>query len=128
MATRAILVDTSLLIEYFRAKNKENTQLLKLSTDYSFAISTITVFEFLSGFKTKGEVITEYLLKSFRIVPFDYACAESAAEIFQHLKSKNRLIPPSDIFIAASAITCGLELATLNLKHFKGIKNLALIV
>jgi tRNA(fMet)-specific endonuclease VapC len=48
MANELICLDTSVLIDYFRKTNKENSFLFELTKRYSrFAVSAITEFEIL---------------------------------------------------------------------------------
>lgn len=51
MAQELILLDTSVLIEYFRKEDKRNSYFYKLtvSTKMAFAISVISEFEILIG-------------------------------------------------------------------------------
>jgi predicted nucleic acid-binding protein len=50
MADKIILVDTSILIDYYRKTNKENSVWIALVRQgYSFAISAITKYEIYSG-------------------------------------------------------------------------------
>ena len=50
MESGRILIDTSIIIDYYRKKNIENTMFYKLAGKYDFCISIITEFEFLIGF------------------------------------------------------------------------------
>ena len=45
METKTVLLDSSIIIEYFRKKNKSKSILYKLSDKYHFCMTTITVFE-----------------------------------------------------------------------------------
>ena len=126
MGNPTILIDTSILIEYFRKKKKEKTILYNLSSKYNFAISTITEFEFLVGFGDKDLDFAGKLLAKFSILPFNSECVKVAREIYKDLRSKNKLILPPDIFIAATAIHHDLQLITLNVKHFRRISTLKL--
>lgn len=45
MATKTALLDSTILIDYFRKKNKSKSTLYKLSANYNYCISSITVFE-----------------------------------------------------------------------------------
>ena len=51
MEHNLICLDTSILIDFFRSKEKEKTTFYKLSENYDFAISIITRYEFALGFK-----------------------------------------------------------------------------
>lgn len=128
MENSVILLDTSILIDYFRKEKKDKTILYNLSQDYNFSISSITEFEFLSGFKDKDLEFARELLKDIVVVPFDSGCAKIASDIYKDLKANNLLIDPPDIFIAATALYKNLPLATLNVKHFQRISNLNIII
>jgi predicted nucleic acid-binding protein len=43
------------------------------------------------------------------------------------LRSSNELLPPPDLFIAATAMVHKLPLATLNIKHFERVSGLVLL-
>lgn|SRR3990167_537517 len=124
MESPSILIDTSVLIDYFRKKNKENSLLYKISLKHSLAVSTITEFEFFVGLSEKHLEFTSRLFETFLVLPFDSKCAKIASGIYKELKSKNKLISPSDIFIAATAMSHDLRLVTFNSKHFERIHNL----
>jgi predicted nucleic acid-binding protein len=49
LENRRILIDTSVLIEYFRKKRKDLTLLYKLSIDYKLYTSSICYFEYKLG-------------------------------------------------------------------------------
>ena len=108
------MIDTSILIDYFRKRDKEKALLYSLSFTYRFAISTVTAFEFFAGLSEIHLEFTNKLFANFLILPFDSTCAQTASEIYKNLKSKNQLISPPDIFIAATAISHNLSLVTLN--------------
>lgn len=126
MGRERILIDTSILIDYFRKTQKEKTLFYKLSIDYDFAISSITEFEFRIGATTTNRAFLELLLSMISVLEFDSECVEKAVEIYRDLKSANQLIPLPDIFIAGTAIGKNIQLATLNRKHFERINGLKL--
>jgi tRNA(fMet)-specific endonuclease VapC len=127
MEGQTLLVDTSILIDYFRKKRKERTFLYTLSLNNSLAVSTVTEFELIVGLKDEHAVFAAELFERFTIFPVDSACVRTAAAVYRSLKAKNRLIPVPDIFIAATAITNGISLATLNTRHFQEIEGLLLL-
>ncbi|MFZ4412871.1 MAG: type II toxin-antitoxin system VapC family toxin [Bacteroidales bacterium] len=123
-----ILLDTSVLIDLFRTKDKSKTFFYKLSTDYSdFAISSITHYEILLGSNSLQDKFWDTFFNSLTIIPFDVSCSFEAVKIYKSLKSKNNLIDIADITIAATAFAKKIKLATLNIKHFERINNLELI-
>ncbi|NIM11069.1 MAG: PIN domain-containing protein [Candidatus Aminicenantes bacterium] len=49
MAVGNLLIDTSIIIDHLRKKNKNKSQLYNLVGKYTLFISTITVFELYTG-------------------------------------------------------------------------------
>lgn len=122
-----VMLDTSIFIEYLRASNKTRTALYKLA-DTPLSLSSVTYYELLMGATNDLKKRDVYLLtQQLTILPFNDAVAEKASEIFHALKQENKLIEFRDIFIAATAITHKTPLKTLNVKHFKRIKELILV-
>jgi len=122
------MLDSAILIEHFRARNKENTCYTRAVRDYDTRlISVVTKLEILRGSRAE---ITEYwnaVFATMEIVPFTDDMVAKAHDIILELKRKNQLIEMEDIMIAATAISRGLPLATLNRKHFERIEGLVLV-
>ncbi|MEM7538573.1 MAG: type II toxin-antitoxin system VapC family toxin [Chloroflexota bacterium] len=121
-----ILVDTSILIEHLRKKRKDQTTFFKATNQYECYISSVTEFEFAVGTTEQNRVFVKQLLAQLPVLPFDSVCAQTAAEIYQTLKSKNQLISVPDIFIVATALAHDIPLQTLNVKHFARVEQLQL--
>ena len=127
MANRKILVDTSIIIDFLRKKKKEDSFLWEIKETNACSMSSVTLFEVLSGAKTERHFEDiKKLTKWIESIYFDDKIAEIAASIFQNLKSRNKIIEYRDIFIAATAMSHNFCLATLNINHFKRIENLVL--
>lgn len=128
MATERILVDSSLIIDYFRKKNKEKTPLWHLfQSDCPLFISTLTVYELLCGAQTPVlKKDTENLVELFTVLDFGKEDATKAASLYKELKQKNLLVGTIDILLAAAAITNSLLFATLNQEHFNRIQEVNL--
>ena len=128
MATQTILLDSSIIIDYFRKRTKSKSILYKLSAGYRFCMSTITVFEIKIGLKTERQWKDyDILTNNIQILPIDDDCVNEAVKIYTDLKQQNNLIELADLLIGASAISNSLPLLTLNTKHFKNISNLELL-
>ena len=129
METRRVLVDTSILIDYFRKKNKEKTYLWTLTnSDSKLCISVLTEFEFFCGCSNgqrKNEA--KELLSFFSKIVFTSNHCIRASEIYIELRLKNQLIDIIDILIAGVASFENIPLATLNQKHFSRINDLVII-
>lgn len=119
-----ILIDTSLLIEHLRIKNKSNSRYALLLEKYNPVVSFIVVTELYSGKSAQKEIhrkeIDNILIGTEMELP-DVELAGWAGDI----RSKFDL-SVSDAFIAASAIKLNLPLATLDKRDFSRIKGLKL--
>lgn len=128
MDSKTVVADSGIFIEYLRSKNKQKTALHLLSSDNEIQISVVTLYELLMGAtnerkRTDIQILTEDLL----ILPFDKAVAKKAAEIYHHLRQKNKMIEFRDIFIAATCIFYDLPIKTLNKKHFERIPKIRFV-
>ncbi len=122
------MIDTSLLIDYFRKTDKSKTRLVQLSEKFDqLAISTITEFEIYTGATEVQITFWDAFLSEISIVPLDSTAARVAVEIQRDLKKLRKSIDKADLFIAATAVANGLMLDTLNRKHFNDIKRLTLL-
>ncbi len=123
-----ILVDTSILIDFFRKTDKSKTVLLALVREgYKINISAITEYEIYSGAKNGQLDFWETLLQKMEVLPFDKTVAKIAVDINNHLKEKRQQIAIPDLFIAATAIAHNMHFATLNRKHFDRIDSLNIV-
>jgi tRNA(fMet)-specific endonuclease VapC len=128
MADKKIMLDSSILIEYFRKTDKSKSILVKHSMAYDkLYISTITEFEIINGATPAQLDFWNNMLTGFTILDFDSKTAKQAAVVVQQLKQKRKSIDKPDLFIAATAISHGLILDTLNKKHFEFINDLDLL-
>ena len=125
MADKKLMIDTSILIDYFRKSNKANSRLIAHFKHYNqLYISSITEFEVYNGATEVHKQFWEGMLLRLTILDFDGKAARQAAEIVGQLKTKRKTIDKPDLFIAATAVVHGLAFDTLNLKHFIHIDNL----
>jgi len=128
MANQKLMVDTSLLIDYFRKTDKNNARLVTHFKNYGHLyISSITEFEVLNGAKQVHLDFWEGMLPRFTVLDFDSKAARQAAAITEQLKLKRKTIDKPDLFIAATAVAHGLHFDTLNTKHFTHIDKLILL-
>lgn len=128
MERSVVLLDTGILIEFFRKKEKEKSILYQLSLDsYEFRVSTITQYEILLGANESQIEFWNSFFERIQSLSFDKNSAIAASEIYKQLKAKNELIDMADILIGAIAMSNHISLATLNRKHFSRIKGLELL-
>ncbi|NUM77912.1 type II toxin-antitoxin system VapC family toxin [candidate division KSB1 bacterium] len=128
MAAETILIDTSILIDFFRQREKSESVLMQLSDQNRLCISAITAFEVRIGIRTQVQQSDyDLLAQNIEILPIDDSCIDAAVVIYKSLRPQNALIELADLLIGATAVSNSLPLATLNRKHFERIGNLTLI-
>lgn len=128
MANRRVLVDTSVVIDFLRKSHKEKAWLWHLKATSRCYMSSITLFELLSGAKTEQHFDDIAKLRKWIISLFlDDEISETAAMMFRELKTRNQPIEYRDIFIAATAQIHHCQVATLNVEHFERIQGLDLL-
>ena len=128
MEEQIICLDSTILIDYFRQKDKTKSTFFELLKKYKlFAVSAVTEYEVLIGSNTEQDLFWNSLFERITVLPFDKETNKTAVKIFRQLKSKNKLIAIPDILIGATALAHKIPLATLNKKHFERIEGLNII-
>lgn len=94
---------------------------------YSFNVSSITEYEIYKGATHEQFDFWNIFLREIKVLPFDKAASQIAADIYKELKRKRNLIDTADLFIASTAVANNLPIATLNRKHFERIDGLKVI-
>ena len=128
----AVLVDTDVLIDLERGNDTARIE-KQLGND-DRAISVITVSELLHGVRratgatrTKRHAFVEHLLGELRALAITDPVARVHAEIWADLTARGEPIGSHDLWIAATAIAHGLQLATGNTRHFARVPGLQLL-
>lgn len=123
---KKLLLDTSVIIDFLRRKDKSESLFYKLSKE-ELHISIISHTELFAGKSIwEKQEAYEILLEVFKgvtIIPLIEDISEKAGYIRAYNQS-NSLI---DSIIAATALHHKLDLATLNMKDFEKIKSLSLL-
>lgn len=125
-----ILVDTNILIDYFRQKDKRLTIFHKTfnsNGNLSAAICLTTVSELWSGDSMgdkNNQALTEQFLSSISIVKNNMKTAKITGEL---IREKKDGISFPDAEIAACAIYNNLPLLTINKRDFQKIKGVRLL-
>lgn len=128
MADKIILVDTSILIDFYRKTDKANSAWIALIRQgYEFSISAITKYEIYSGATQNQLAFWDNVLQAITVIPFDEAAVNTAVDINTRLKQKRKQIDLADLFIAATAVSHKLSFTTLNRKHFDRIDELTIV-
>ena len=128
MENKVVILDTSVLIDYFRKKDKEKTFFVHLTNKFlESCISSIAEFEIYVGATSTQLAFWKSILQEMNVLPFDSKAAHEAVSILHQHKQKRKTIDKADLFIAAISLANSLPIATLNRKHFEHIDGLTLI-
>ncbi len=96
------IIDTSVVIEFYRKKVKARSFFYQLSFTYTeFGISVVTHYEVLIGGKN---LFFENLFNDFLISPYSVAMNESVIFIKNELRKKRKTIEFEDLIIASTAL------------------------
>lgn len=126
MESSGMVVDTSIFIEFLRAKDKTKTALFLIPDDEQIFISSVTYYELLMGASTEDKITDiKILTEDIPVLPFNEEVAEKSAVIYHQLRKLNKMIEFRDIFIAATCLVNNLPVKTLNKKHFERIQELS---
>jgi len=125
---KKVILDTSVIIDHVRGKDKTLIKLLQLQQEkkVEILVPVLVIFEFYSGLSLKNKEIfnkTEELFSRFKIVELSPEVAKLAAEI-NRKKKLYKKIGAVDILIAAMAKYYSATLATKNTKDFQLIPGL----
>ena len=100
MASEVICLDTSVLIDFYRKKNKARSLLYELTGTYhQFAVSAVTAYEIYVGSSDEQQVYWERFFKTISVLPFDHATSKTAVKVFTQLKQDRRQLDIPDLFI-----------------------------
>ncbi|MGC1183714.1 MAG: type II toxin-antitoxin system VapC family toxin [Candidatus Dormiibacterota bacterium] len=114
-----ILVDSDVLISHLRGVGAARDWLLNARRDRGrLAASVVSVVEVGGGMHSGERAEVTRLLASLQIWPVDERVAWSAAELMRAHRAAHSGIGLGDYLVAATALVGGMELATLNVRHF----------
>lgn len=125
------LIDTDWLIDYLRGR-RNALELIDSLGPYRPAISIVTFAEVYEGIyfgsdPTYFEMSFLRYLDVADVIGITEDVARQWALLKGSLRQTGRLIPPQDLFIAATALHHDLVLVTRNLRHFERIPDLRIL-
>ena len=114
-----------------RGKDRDVFNRIISLTPANFKISAIVLAELWFGVehsnvKEANATILEIFLNDFEIAPFDANCAKAYSKIREDLSSKEKLIGPNDMLIAATAIANDAILISNNIREYARVPSLKL--
>ena len=113
-----ILVDSDVLIAHLRGLDSARDWLIDARTHGPLAISVVSIAELVGGMRSIERREVWRLLASFRAEPATEIIARRAGEMMRGYRRSHTGIGLGDYLIAATADVKGLQLATLNVRHF----------
>ena len=126
-----LAVDTNVLIRILDRDHTPPKEFLKYD---ELLISPIVIGEYQAdlALSQRGQRMLDKLLaylrkSSVRVVPVTERTAEMYAKVYQALRAQGRPIPQNDMWIAASALEHGADIATHD-EHFKLVPMLTVIL
>jgi predicted nucleic acid-binding protein len=119
-----ILLDTDVLVWALRGSENARTWIRESREAGPLLTSVVTVAELTGGMRSAERHQVWNLLAALRAQPVTEVIARRAGEFRREWRSSHASIGTSDYLIAATADVLGVELATLNVKHFPMFENL----
>lgn len=113
------LIDSDVLVDFFKKKDPAVGLITKLSRTENIAASILSVTELRAGWSRKeAEFFLPRFAKLFTIENITLKIAELAGKFRREYKTKGRSLPTIDTLIAATAIINNHILVTKNKRHF----------
>jgi predicted nucleic acid-binding protein len=121
-----ILVDSDVLIEHLRGKTAARDWLVNARrTSGPLAVSVVSLTEVAGGMRSTELREVMRLLGSMQRFEVTEQVAWRAATLMNEYRRSHSGIGLGDYLIAATALAEGLELATLNIRHYPMFPELA---
>lgn len=120
--TKSILLDTDVLVDFFRGHVKAVAFIN--DTSDRIILSAIVVAELFAGVKGSAEQVTlEEFVSLFHVVPLNAEIAK-AGGLYKSKFGKSHGVGLADAILAATVEAENAELKTLNTKHYPMLKGL----
>ena len=120
---RAFLLDTDVLVDFFRGQEQAVAFLRAQSS--RILLSSIVVAELYAGVKGEAEqAALDRFVSLFRVVPVSAQIAK-AAGLYKRDYGRSHGVGLADAVLAATVEAEDAELKTLNIKHYPMIKGLS---
>lgn len=110
-------------------------EIITVAGDQDAAISAIGLTELIHGVYRAGtpergrarQIFIEELLRNISVYPYTKETARLAGRIDGEQQSKGVTIPFADLLIAATALSLGFSVLTVNLRHFRMVPELTVV-
>jgi predicted nucleic acid-binding protein len=126
-----MILDTNILIRLERELNKREigpaTQFLENLPEGRICITLTVAGEFCSGTSMAEREIWEEALAPYEMLEITPETAWIYGGIYRELSKRGELIGTNDMWIAATALTHGLPIATGNVREFEKVDGLLVV-
>lgn len=124
MTSNRFLLDSDILIEHLRGRQKARSYIAELRLEGELLVSTITIAELFTGVRDeRDEMAVDDVLQLARVVPVDEIIARRGGVIRrQYSQSHGTGVP--DALIAATVELTRATLVTFNKRHFPMVADL----
>lgn len=119
-----MLVDSDVLITHLRGLSAARDWLIGARKNGPLVISVVSIAELVGSLRSVERREVWRLLSSFRAEPATEIISRRAGELMRRYRRSHTGIGLGDYLIAATADVKGLQLATLNVRHFPMFKDL----
>lgn len=128
----AVLIDTTVLVN----AERRGQALDDVVGDQERGISAITASELLHGVhraedgavRASRSAFVEHVISAMEPLPITTAVARAHAAVWAELERDGNMIGAHDLWIAATALSHGMEVATTNAKDFERVPGLTVVV
>lgn len=127
----AVLIDTTVLVN----AERRGQSLEQAIGGQDRAISVITASELLHGVRraqsgavrARRSAFVEHVISAIEPLPITTAIARAHAETWAELENDGNLIGAHDLWIAATALSHGMDVATANVRDFGRVPGLKVV-
>ncbi len=127
----SLTFDTTFLIDFQRERKQRKHGrahvFLETHRDKGAYLSVIAYGEYAEGFNSADDPAFVSVVESFEIVPVSRRIAARYGQTARALRTDGRLIGANDLWIAATALECGLPIVTANADPFRRIPGLVIL-
>jgi tRNA(fMet)-specific endonuclease VapC len=128
----AVLIDTTVLVN----AERRGHALDDVVADQERGISAITASELLHGVhraeegavRARRSAFVEHMISAMEPLPITTAIARAHAAVWAELEKEGNLIGAHDLWIAATALSHGMVVATANARDFERVPGLTVVV
>jgi predicted nucleic acid-binding protein len=113
-----ILVDSDVLIAHLRGTPAARDWLVEARERDRLAMSVVTTVEIVGGMRSTERREVWRLLSAFKVEPATEIIGRRAGDMMRRYCRSHAGVGLGDYLIAATVDVKGLELATLNVRHF----------